>query len=179
MLNWLAMDIQQVILQRLLERLQKRVTEQSPQSVRPQRQGATSVPVTPFDALIEQASAKYGVDPQLVKSVIKVESNFDPEAVSHAGAKGLMQLMDATAADLGVEDSFDVAQNIHGGVAYLAQQLRRFHGDVRLALAAYNAGPGTVARYQDVPPIAETQSYVQRVLSFYQGETGQGIDFSA
>ncbi len=179
MLNWLTMDIQQEILQRFLERLQERLAERPPQPTRQQGQGDASISATQFDALIEQASARYGVDPQLVKSVIKVESNFDPGAVSHAGAKGLMQLMDATAADLGVEDSFDVAQNINGGVAYLAQQLRRFDGDVRLALAAYNAGPGTVARYQDVPPIAETQTYVQRVLSFYRGGTGQGIDLSA
>ncbi len=175
MLDWLAMDIQQVILQRLWKRLQERLETQPASQQRPR-----SSPSSPsqFDALIEQASAKYGIDPQLVKSVIKVESNFDPGAVSHAGAKGLMQLMDATAAELGVEDSFDAAQNINGGVAYLAQQLRRFDGDVRLALAAYNAGPGAVARYQDVPPIAETQTYVQRVLSFYRGETGQGVDLS-
>jgi soluble lytic murein transglycosylase-like protein len=126
--------------------------------------------------LIEDAAQRHGVDASLVRSVIKVESNFDPNAISHAGAKGLMQLMDGTAAGLGVTNSFDVAQNIEGGVTYLAQQLRRFQGDERLALAAYNAGPGAVQRYGGVPPIAETQAYVQRVLSYYQTGDG-GFDY--
>lgn len=152
-------DVQRLLIQRLWEK--SLAGSRRPGEV-------NGLPPSTFDGLIEEAAQRHGVDADLVKSVIKVESNFDPGAVSHAGAKGLMQLMDGTAAELGVTDSFDVAQNIDGGVAYLAQQLRRFQGDKRLALAAYNAGPGAVQRYGDVPPIAETQAYVQRVLSFYQ-----------
>lgn len=138
--------------------------------------GGTPLPPTAFDALIQEAAARYRVDPALVKAVIKAESNFDPAAVSHAGAKGLMQLMDTTAAALGVENVFDPAQNIDAGVRYLAQQLERF-GDVRLALAAYNAGPGAVSRYGGIPPYAETQTYVRRVLDFYA--SGSVLDTQA
>lgn len=122
--------------------------------------GRTSVP---FEALITAAARRHGLPVQLVKAVIWAESNFDPNAVSAAGAKGLMQLMDATAEALGVEDSFDPAQNIEGGTAYLRQLLDRY-GSVALALAAYNAGPGTVDRYGGIPPYTETQTYVRRVL---------------
>ncbi|HRJ42408.1 MAG: lytic transglycosylase domain-containing protein [Caldilineaceae bacterium] len=162
-------DVQRLLIQRLWEkaRLELQVDQAR------QRAGQVNgLPPSTFDSLIDEAARRHGVDADLVKSVIKVESNFDPSAVSHAGAKGLMQLMDGTAAELGVRDSFDVAQNIDGGVAYLAQQLRRFQGDERLALAAYNAGPGAVQRHGGIPPFAETQAYVQRVLSYYNpGET--------
>lgn len=132
-----------------------------------------------FDQMIEDASHRHQIDPNLVRAVIKVESNYDPQAVSYAGAKGLMQLMDGTAEYLGVQNSFDPSQNIEGGVKYLAQQLQTFDGDVRLALAAYNAGPGNVQKYGGVPPFDETQKYVQRVLGNYQPPADPGLDLFA
>ncbi len=116
-----------------------------------------------FAGTIEQASQEYGVDPALVRAVIHAESAFRPSVKSHAGAVGLMQLMPATAEDLGVSDRTDPTQNIHGGVRYLAYLLKQFEGDTRLATAAYNAGPGAVKRHGGIPPYAETQAYVDRV----------------
>ena len=115
-----------------------------------------------FDHLIAEVCQRHGVDPALVKAVIKVESNFDSRAVSRAGAKGLMQLMDATGKQLGVKDPFDPRQNVEGGVTYLRQMLDRY-GDLSLALAAYNAGPHAVDRFGGIPPYAETQLYVSLV----------------
>jgi soluble lytic murein transglycosylase-like protein len=120
---------------------------------------------TQYDAQITAAAAKYGIDPALLKGLIRQESNFDATAQSGAGAQGLTQLMPATAASLGVDPS-DPAQAIDGGAQYLKQQLDRFGGDPSKALAAYNAGPGAVAKYGGVPPYAETQSYVQKVLGY-------------
>lgn len=127
--------------------------------VRPKRKG--------FDGLIEVAAESHRMDPALVKAVVAAESNFDTRAVSHAGALGLMQLMPATAAELGVRAPFDPRQNIDGGVRYLRQMLDRF-GGVPQALAAYNAGPEAVVRYGGIPPYDETREYVQRVMSFYR-----------
>jgi hypothetical protein len=112
------------------------------------------------------------VDPLLVRSVIAAESDFEPHAVSSAGARGLGQLMPATAAGLGVCNSFDVTQNVIGSALYLRGLLDRFHGNIRLAVASYNAGPGAVDRYGDVPPFAETQAYVARVLNSYAKNGG-------
>ena len=107
------------------------------------------------------------LDPKLVEAVIRVESAFNARAVSNKGAMGLMQLMPGTATDLGVENAFDVEENLRGGTAYLRSLLDRFSGDVTLALAGYNAGPGAVEKYQGVPPYRETTDYVRRVLAAY------------
>ena len=119
-----------------------------------------------IDQNIQKAAAKYDLAPDLIRGVIRAESNFEVKAVSRAGAQGLMQLMPATAKELGVEDSFDIAQNIDGGAKYLRQMLDRFSGNVRKALAAYNAGPGTVIKYNGRVPYPETRRYVKRVLLF-------------
>ncbi len=121
-----------------------------------------------YDPAIREASKRYGVDYALVKAVIKAESNFDPEAVSRAGAKGLMQLMPGTAKALGVNDSFHPGENIEGGVRYLRYLLDLFNGNLQLALAAYNAGEEAVFQYQGVPPYPETRTYVQRVLQHFK-----------
>jgi soluble lytic murein transglycosylase-like protein len=125
-----------------------------------------------FSSLINQAAQKYNVNPQLVQAVIKAESNFNPQAVSSAGALGLMQLMPATARGLGVTDALDPAQNIDGGVRFLSQLLKHYDGNTRLAVAAYNAGPGAVDRYKGIPPYQETQTYVNRVLGYFSSSSG-------
>ncbi len=116
-----------------------------------------------YKETVRSAAEKYGVDKALIRAVIHAESGFREKAVSRAGARGLMQLMPATAKDLGVSNSFNPVQNINGGAKYLAILLANFSDDVRLATAAYNAGPGAVTRYNGVPPYAETQAYVERV----------------
>ena len=127
--------------------------------------GSSQSNIGELKELIQQSASDEGVDPALVAAMITQESGGDAQAVSPAGARGLMQLMPATARMLGVEDVFDPQQNISGGVKYISQLLERFGGDEKLALAAYNAGPGTVDRYGGVPPYRETMNYVDRVAS--------------
>jgi transglycosylase-like protein with SLT domain/uncharacterized protein DUF4124 len=116
-----------------------------------------------FDDHIQAAAGSHGISEELIRAIIQVESQFDRLAVSTAGARGLMQLMPATARSMGVTDSFDARQNIFGGARYLKQLLRLYGGDVSLAAAAYNAGEGAVARYNGIPPYKETQGYVRKV----------------
>jgi len=130
---------------------------------------------TPYDSLIDEAAGRHGVDPALLKGLIRQESNFNPAARSPAGASGLTQLMPGTAAGLGVTDPTDPAQAIDGGAKYLRQQLDRFGGDQTKALAAYNAGPGAVQRFGGVPPYAETQAYVQKVLGYARQYGGASL----
>lgn len=126
------------------------------------------VPPVQIERLVAANASAWGVDPALVKAIIANESGFDANATSRTGAQGLMQLEPATAASLGVTDAYDPAQNVWGGTRYMRGLLDRFHGDLRLAVAAYNAGPGAVEKYGGVPPYAQTQNYVQNVLSSYR-----------
>ncbi len=121
-----------------------------------------------FERIVRSASDRYGVDPNLVSAVIKVESNFNPRAISRKGARGLMQLMPETARDLDVGDIYDPTENINGGVRHLKLLLDRFGGNQRMALAAYNAGAKAVERYRGIPPFSETRKYVRLVLRYYQ-----------
>jgi soluble lytic murein transglycosylase-like protein len=116
---------------------------------------------------VAENSRRYGLDEDFVEAVIRVESNYEPRAVSHKGAQGLMQIMPGTQRELGITDPFDIDQNIAAGVRYLRRQIDRF-GSYRLALAAYNAGPEQVVRYNGIPPFPETQTYVRKVLETYK-----------
>ena len=126
------------------------------------------------DAAIEQAAARHNVDPNLVRSVVKVESNFNPNAVSRKGAMGLMQLMPSTARQLHVANPFDPQQNVDAGVRHLKSLLESYGGDIKLTLAAYNAGAGAVARSAGVPHIPETRNYVRRITEIYYGGSDPG-----
>ncbi|MGN0438380.1 MAG: lytic transglycosylase domain-containing protein [Lachnospiraceae bacterium] len=121
-----------------------------------------------LEAFFQKAANEYGIDINLLKAIAKQESNYDPTAVSTVGASGIMQLMPSTAQEMGVENIMDPEQNIMGGAKYLSQMLQTFNGNVSLALAAYNAGPGNVKKYNGIPPFQETQNYVNKVLENYR-----------
>ena len=121
-------------------------------------------PEQAYEALIQEAAARYSLAPALIRAVIRTESAFDPLAVSSAGAQGLMQLMPALAEELGVTDAFDPSENIMAGTRYLSALIGDHHGDIALALASYNAGPGVVERYGGIPPFEETRRYVSTIL---------------
>jgi soluble lytic murein transglycosylase-like protein len=144
-------------------------TEGLSPALRPARSRAFSQ--QEIDAAIDQAASRHNVDPSLVRAVIKVESNFNPNAVSRKGAMGLMQLMPQTARRLNVSNPFDPEQNVDAGVRQLKQLMENYGGDVKLTLAAYNAGPGAVARSAGVPHYAETRKYVKRITQLYYGGT--------
>jgi len=129
--------------------------------------GPHSMDATRLNSIVQVQSRAYNVPPTLVHAVITQESGGDPSAISTAGAMGLMQLMPGTASSYGVSNPFDPNENIAGGVSYLHDLLRRYHGNVALALAAYNAGSGAVSKYGGIPPYAETRGYVQSVTALY------------
>lgn len=137
------------------------------------RTGSTSM-----DAIFEEAANLYDVPLNLLKAMGKAESGFDANAVSPAGAQGVMQLMPATARSLGVEDPFDARSNIMGGAKYISQQLKKYNGNIDLALAAYNAGSGNVAKYGGVPPFRETRNYIQRIKGYMNSDltTGKTVE---
>jgi soluble lytic murein transglycosylase-like protein len=139
--------------------------------------GQNSSPSTGFtqreiDAAIDKAASRHNVDPNLVRALVKVESNFNPNAVSRKGAMGLMQLMPQTARQLNLKNPFDPQENVDAGVRHLKQLLENYNGDVRLSLAAYNAGSGAVARSRGIPNFAETRNYVRRITTIYSGNVG-------
>lgn len=132
--------------------------------------GASATPPPEaMDKVIEAAATRHGVDPNLVRAIVRVESNFNPRAVSSKGAMGLMQLMPATAQSLNVNNAFDPNQNVDAGVRHLKSLLDTYNGDVPLSLAAYNAGSGAVRRNNGIPPFRETQNYVKKITTLYQG----------
>ena len=135
----------------------------------PPQAPAVKLPPAPFSREILSAAERHGVPEQLIRAVIRVESGYNPRAVSRKGARGLMQLMPDTAFGLGVRDSFNPRENIDGGVRHLRGLIERFDSDLRLALAAYNAGEQAVLTYRGIPPYQETRDYVTRVLALFGG----------
>ncbi|MFH0844843.1 MAG: lytic transglycosylase domain-containing protein [Pseudomonadota bacterium] len=138
-----------------------------------ERLSVTNTNENRFHSIIISAANAHRVDPALIKAVIMAESNYNPYAISKKGAVGLMQLMPSTATDLGIEDLYNPEHNIHGGVKYLKQLLKRFEGDLRMTIAAYNAGTSKIQQYQGIPPFKATRNYVKKVISYYEFYKGQ------
>lgn len=142
--------------------------ERKPSVLAPSNPAYRKLSKQKFDEMISSTASRYGIDPHLVKAIVKAESDYDQTAVSKKGAKGLMQLMPETASRMGVKDIHDPADNVEGGIKYLSKLLKMFDWQVPLAVAAYNAGEGAVVKYGNrVPPYNETQTYVKRVLHYY------------
>jgi soluble lytic murein transglycosylase-like protein len=136
----------------------------------------SATPLSPYEDIIREAALKYGVDPDLVRAVIRTESNFNPLAKSRAGAKGLMQLMPRLAKELGISNPFDPRENVLGGTKYLSKLLDRHDGDVSLALASFNAGPRNVTKYKGIPPFKETRGYVKKITGLLADNTTSSSD---
>jgi hypothetical protein len=163
----------------------KRVTSEtaSPRETAPPPKSRPRVPSTTSPAripsayvdIINSACYRHGIDPSLVHAIVKVESDFDPYAMSRKGAMGLMQLMPQTAADMNIKNSFNPVENIDGGVKYLRYLIDRYEGNLSLALAAYNSGEAAVKRWGTIPPFKETQNYVKRILRIYKGGNGSFV----
>src|SRR5208337_1206959 len=143
-------------------------------TIQPVKAGNASLPLPEINAMVEQTASRHQIDPQLVHAIIKVESEYDPKAVSRKGAMGLMQLIPETAQRFGVENPFNAKENIEGGVSYLKHLLDLYRGDLSLSLAAYNAGEGAVQRFGGIPSFAETQNYVRKVTDIYQSISPSG-----
>ncbi len=120
-----------------------------------------------YDDIIHEASLQHGMQFELIKAMIHAESNFNPNAISRSGAIGLMQIMPKNLNAFGISDPFDPRDNVMGGTRYLKQLMKKYNSDLSLSLAAYNAGPGAVDKYQDIPPFPETKDYVEKVLTYY------------
>jgi soluble lytic murein transglycosylase-like protein len=142
------------------------------EKVQAQKNGNTQTLTVPanFSQYVKKAARKYEIEPELIHAVIKTESNGNHRAISKKGAMGLMQLMPSTASDMNVQNPFNPEENIDGGTRYLRFLLEKFNGNLTLALAAYNSGPGTVEKYGSIPPISETRQYVNKVFSYYNGK---------
>jgi len=147
--------------------------EMATRAIQPVKADNAPLPPPEINDLVEQTASRHQIDPQLVHAIIKVESEYDPKAVSRKGAMGLMQLIPETAQRFGVQNAFNPQENIEGGVSYLKHLLGLFGGDLSLSLAAYNAGEGAVQRFGGIPSFAETQDYVRKVTNIYQSGSPQ------